>query len=503
MSRVIGVDLRASAVRLCVVRSGFRVLEVEAFAEAPIQESETASDALRRALALLGDKANRVDTVVAAVPGGQCFLVPLSFPGSAERRLEELIPFELEAELPIDVDELTFGYQVTDKKRGSDGQVGVSCLVACARRERVESIIRSVREGLGHEPERIGVSSLELAELTWLWPGMGAGEPTVLVDVGADSSDICVVEAGLVRMARTLNLGFAQFPAQASHFSAQLRQTLSAFAAQRGTRMPETLTLLGEGARLEGLSEMLGAALEVRVVPLNADSALPGSLSKLPPESQERLGDFACALAVALHAAKGRGFDLRRGALAYARGYGYVKERAPLLSALGVTILFSFLFATWAESRAQDREHELLMETLRNATETIFGESTDNTDEARAMIDRFVKANPDDPMPYMDGFGAAVALAEAVPLEIIHDVEQFEYSKGKLKIRGLVSTTDEAQQVAKGLEEDPCIHEAKITKITQVVNSDRARYMLEADIHCPLDRAPTDAKKKASTGATQ
>jgi general secretion pathway protein L len=501
MSRVIGVDLRKSTVRLAVVRSGFRALEVEAFVEASLQEFETVGEALKHAFAQLGDKGSRVDTVVAAIPGGQAFLVPLSFPGSAERRLEELIPFELEAELPIDVDELTFGYQVLDRKRGRGVESGFSCLVACARRDHVEGVIQVVRQGLGHEPERIGVSSLELAALTHLWPGMGVGEPAVLVDVGEDSTDICVVEAGLVRMARTLNLGYGHFPAQSAHFAAQLRQTLSAYSAQSSGRGPETLTLVGEGAALEGLQEMLGTSLEVRVLRLGAESALTGSLSKLSSEAQGRVGDFARALGAALHGAKGRGYDLRRGALAYARGYGYIKERAPLLFALGVTILLSFLFATWAESRALEREHELLMETLRNATSATFGESTDNPDEARTMIDRFLKANPDDPMPYMDGFGVAVALSEAVPLEIVHDVEQFEYTKNKLKIRGLVSTTDEAQQVAKGLEEDPCIHDAKITKITQVVNSERARYMLEADIRCPLDRRPEEAKKKTTVAA--
>lgn len=117
------------------------------------------------------------------------------------------------------------------------------------------------------------------------------------------------------------------------------------------------------------------------------------------------------------------------------------------------------------------------------------------------MMNRFLKVNPDDPMPYMDGFGAIVALARLIPMDLTHDVEQYEFTKGKLKIRGLVDSTEDAQEVAKLLEGDECLSEVKITKITQVVNSERARYMLEADVRCPLDRQPEDAKKKPAAGS--
>jgi general secretion pathway protein L len=498
MSRVIGIDLRKSAVRIAVIRTGFRTTVIEAFAEVSRVDHPELSTALSQGFIALGDKAQRVDTVVTAVSGGQAFLVPLEFPKSAERKIDELMPFELEAELPLEIDELTFGYQFLAR---SPKDPIIPCLVACARREVVQGLIDSVRAGAGHEPEKVGVTSLELGELVHLWPGIGAGEPAAIVDIGEDTTDICFLDGGAVLGARTLSLGFSSFPHQTQAFLAQVRQTLGAHASRRNMRPTEGLYLVGEGALTTGLVDLISSSLEIRVSTLTPETLPVGSTLPGLTLDANLLAGYARALGTALHGAKSKGFDLRRGPLAFSRGYGYVKERAPLLLALGVTILVSFIFATWAEGRALDREHEVLAQTLSEVTEATFGEATDSPDEARAMMDRFLGAKPEDPMPYMDGFGAAVALAKAVPGDIVHDVELFDYSKGKLKLRGLVSTTDDAQRVAKALDEDECIQDTKVTKITQVVNSERARYLLEADIRCPFDPQPVEAKKKP--GASQ
>jgi len=50
------------------------------------------------------------------------------------------------------------------------------------------------------------------------------------------------------------------------------------------------------------------------------------------------------------------------------------------------------------------------------------------------------------------------------------------------------------------LNDHRCIEDAKITKLTQVVNSEKERYSLEALVTCPED--PSSAKeKKSGTGS--
>lgn len=502
MSRVIGLDVRADRVRIAVVRGGLRTAQVEALKSAARAVDQPVEEVVRALMAELTSGGGRVDGVVGCIPARQAFVQYARFPKSAQKRIDQLLPFELEADLPLDIDDLVFTHQPLPPMTDGSDEV-VNQLAACARIDQVQDLITQVREATGHEPERVGVSALELGLLVELWPGLGAGEPALIVEVGRKSSETCVVSKGIVRGARSLPFGTEAFPRDATAFVAQLRQTIVAHETRAFEVPVGSMYLVGEGAMVSGLREFLESSLALPVFVLEAQTARQGAFETVPAEDAALVHEFACAIGLALHGVKGRGFDLRQGPLAFSRGYGFIKERAPLLSALAVTILFSFIFSTWAEGRALERDHEVLVKTLELVTQDAFGEASPDPDEARALMDRFLKVNPEDPMPYMDGFGAAVTLAKVLPMDLTHDVEQFEFTKGKLKIRGLVETTEDAQDVAKFLEEDDCLSEVKITKITQVVNSERARYMLEADVRCPLDKQPEEAKKKTTAGAQQ
>jgi hypothetical protein len=194
-----------------------------------------------------------------------------------------------------------------------------------------------------------------------------------------------------------------------------------------------------------------------------------------------------------MHGVRGKGFDLRQGELVYERGYEHVKQRAPLLAGLMAAVMLSFFFSIWAESRALAAENEALLTSLREVTRSTFGVETADPDEAEVELEKARKSKPEDPMPYLDGFGVAVALATTLPTGVVHDVEEFDVAKGKVKMRGLVASASDAQTVAKHFGEHPCIHEPNVTKITQVVNTERERYTMEAEVRCPEDGG---AKKK-------
>lgn len=503
MTRAIGIDVEGPVARVAVVRMLYRKTEVESFIEEVEGPEDVPGAALARAVARA--KTAHVDAVATTLPGTRTFVHALSLPLSSEKRLAELLPFELEAELPIEIDELVFDHRM--QKR--DGAISV--LAVAARTEHVKALLASVKESAGVEAERVGDSALELAQLCRLSPLLLAPGPLLLLDVGAARSDACIVSSGEAAHARSFPLGTSAFPGDAEELSRRIKQTLAAHATRTGKSV-ERAYLSGEGASLAGLAEYLSGqlGLEIAELPeLGLEFPLPAPASAevvsegLPTRAQAPR--FARAIGSALSAARGGGFDLRQGPLAFERGYAHLKERAPLLAGLGFAIVVSFLFATWAEGRALDRKHEALAASLEQITKDTFGTPTSDPDEASELLAKVQKSKPEDPMPYLDGFGAAVVIAETLPAGIKHDIEQFEYTKGKLKLRGLVDSTDEAQRVAKALGEHRCFGEPVITKISQVVNSERERYNLEVDVICPEEMDPSKKPKdkaKAGTAAS-
>lgn len=485
MSRVLGIDVRDSHVRIAALRVGYRKLELEGLAEELLTGHESPAAAVRACLQKLPHGGH--DTVIASLDGVKCFTHGLSLPESAKKRLAELLPFELEAALPLEIDELVVDYEIVGADAREAGRE-ISVLTVAARIEHVQEIIDMVREATEHQPERVGCSTTELAQLCHLNPLLRGEDTLAIVDLGFARTDIAIVRGGNLQQVRALSLGMDGFPDEAGECVARLRQTLSAYGTSTGQEVTK-IYLLGEGARMHGIGEYLSGQLGLAVEIFDRIE-----VEAISPEHEHQLPMFGRALATAMHGVRGKGIDLRRGELSYERGYEHIKERAPLLAGLVAAILLSFFFAIWAESRALAAEHEALVVSLGEVTQSTFGTKTDDPDEAETELTKARKSKPEDPMPYLDGFGVAVALSEKIPSEVTHDIEELDVAKGKLSMRGVVRSAEDAQKVAKALAEHRCIHEPNVTKITQVVNTDKERYTLEAEVHCPED----DGGKKSN-----
>lgn len=493
VSRVLGIDRRDDAFVLAQVRVAHRKVHIEHLVEESFSDEADAERALRALGERVGGvRGHGVDALVTAVEGARTIVSTVSIPASAEKRFDELLPFELEAELPMELDEVTYNHQFFPRKRGSNEPV--RALVVAAPKDLVRAEIERYGRTLEREPDAIASTALVLSQLVFVSEPLRVAERAVIVDIGGKRSDVCVLERGVVRGIRSLSRGVSSFPERAEQFVAELRQSLAALDALEGA----TLHLVGEGALLEGLSAFLADRTG-----LPAAALVDLSLEGLPEDKQRELPRYGRAIALGVHAALGKGLDLRQGEFAQRRGYSYLKEKAPILLGLTALVLVSFVFATWAESRAVDKQTAMLEASLAALTKKTFNQETSSLEEAQALLDGERKGRPEDPMPYLDGFGAMVALSEVMPPDIKHDVEQLELAKGKLKLRAVVDSTEEAEQIQKALEEHRCIEKVTIAKMTQVVNTQRTRYHLEADVRCPEETPPEKKKPAASAAADQ
>ncbi len=498
MSRVVGIDVTATYVRAALLRVAYRKTVVEDLREVELHDFASPSAAIAACVSSLGGEAadgssgGRLDAVGTTLEGRRCFVHKLAIPLTAEKTLLQVLPFELEALVPVDLDELVFDHEL-GRRNEAEGTLEV--FTVAARTEHVQERIALVREALGREPESVGVAPAELAQLSALFPELNAPGPLALVELSEDGTDICILEQGRVKATRSLSLGTRGFPGSAEPLGAQIRQTLVAYAVSSGAT-PVRAYLLGSGAGLEGVHAFFADRLGIPF-----ETPFETTLDGLNAETSRMLPRFARALATAQRLARGKGLDLRQGPLAFQRGFGFLKEKTPLLLGLGGAVLISFVFATWAESRALSRERESLEAELQSITKVVFGQGTTDPEEAQSLITQSQGQKSEDPMPYMDGFGVAVALAEVIPESVVHDVEELDVQKGKIALRGLVNSAEDAQTVSKALEDHRCIEGANISKITQVVNSDREKYVLEATIRCPED--PGDKKKAAATTGGQ
>jgi general secretion pathway protein L len=490
MSRLIGIDIRATHVRAAVLQASYRRVVCERLIEVDLANVESLEQAL---LACALPTLQTGDMIATSIGGDTAFIHRIKLPPTALKQIADVLPFELEAQVPVDIEELVYDYRLLPRAATTDPLVA---LVAAARIENVRTRIQLVASALGQEPDRVGCGPLPLANLTTLAPSLADAGPIALVDLGGARTEVVLLAQGEQVFARTLSRGVGGLPETAPALAAELRQTLASWAAQGGETV-QAAYLLGGGADAPGAVDYLSAEVGIPVTLLPA-LAIEG----LAPEDAARVPRFAKAIALAIGlVGRPRDLDLRRGALAFQRGYGFLKDKAPILIGLVAAVLISFLFSTWAELRAISEQKQILERALAVLSRDALGAQTSSAVEAKEALTKALGQEGADPLPLMDAFDVIVAISKAVPITVTHDIEEFDMQRGHVKINGVVSTTADAQTISSELGKDACFSGVKISKISQVVNSDRQKYVLEFDVKCPGE-ATKKTKKKGETTST-
>jgi general secretion pathway protein L len=561
MTLWIGIDVGASTVKVAVVRSTYRRLAWVGAGRAEIDRTTTASAdapndsaeerALRAAYAMAteGIKVSSGDSIAAAVDGAKGSVHFLRFPVSVERQLAEVLPFELEAALPYDLEDAVFDHRVLSRRPDD----GVCVLAGVARVPDVQERIDLIKRVVGMEPERVCMGGTALAGLlpylqqSFVAAGLGGvagsgfagkaalsdvggssggafgeglaggegapaggggavdigapatGDIIALVDLGARRSEVLLVRGMEPVYARTLGTGTEGLPQSAARLGRELRMSFAAHRAAGGAP-PVRVYLCGGGSFVSGAEGFLGRELGTPV------ERLPLPTIELALADNVGLGEWhthATALGLALSlSGRGPALDLRRGPLAYERGFGWLKEKAPLLAGLSAVLLVSFVFSACARLYSANKDLDVSQKALAVVSKEVVGEETTSAAQARELLGQQNNMADEDPMPHADAYDVLVRLSEAVPASMTHDVEELDVNKGHVTIHGIVGSIPDAQSIAESLKAEPCFAEPKISRTNQMVGTERQKYVLEFDLKCPADQKGKSKGKKDGASST-
>src|SRR6478609_430245 len=371
MAGFVGIDIGKTHVRAVSLSVGYKRLSLGGFAEVALDSVESLERAIQAVAAplLVG-----TDGVAVAIDGDQCFIQRVTLPATAQKRLDEVLPFEIEAQVPVDIDELVFDHRLFRREKSSDP---LQLMTAASRIDSVRARIELVNAAIGRQPDRVGCGPLSLSNLASVISVLRGPGPFALVDLGAERTEVTVLAQGEAVFVRTLSRGVTGLPATASLLSSQLRQTFLAAAVAVGADL-QAAYLVGGGASAPGAAEYLAYEVGVPITPLPALE-----LEGISEDRAASMPRFAKALALALGVSgRARDLDLRRGPLEFQRGFGFLKEKLPVLSGLLAAIVISFVFSNWAKMRALDREHESLVTQLAAVSKEVLGEEVTDADAA-------------------------------------------------------------------------------------------------------------------------
>jgi general secretion pathway protein L len=499
----LGIDIGGAAVKVAVVRSQYRKTTLEALVKVDIIRGEDGVEvgsALRSAVESVLATSGPPDAVAVAVDGSRATVRTVKLPAGAIKQIAEVLPFELEAQIPFEMSESVFDYRVLPRAAKVDDEESstVPVLVGVARITEVTKRIEIAREATGMEPERVGLGALPLANVLTLVAEVGGEGPVALIDLGANTSDVLILAGGEPVFARTLSHGTALIESTAPLLAREIRLTLGAFRSLGGAA-PARVYLSGGGSFKAGAEAFLASELELPCTMLPP----PPGLELGPALASMRAAEvawFTKALGLALSLGpRPLDLDLRKGPLAFERGFAWVRDKIPVLAGLAMVVLVSFFFSAWAQLHGASLDQDTLETALGIVSKDVLGEETTSAARANELLAQQTTLTNDDPLPHSDAFDVMVKLSEDIPATVTSDIDELDVQKGHVVVHGIVGSIPEAQSIAEALRKERCFADVKITRTNQVFGSDRQRYILELDERCPEDvRGP----KKKETSVT-
>lgn len=482
MANLLGIDIADEGVRVALLRTTYRRIAIAALAERPFEEEQTIQETIRTLVLPL---ISRGDSIASALAGDKLFVRRVVLPSTAMKQLAEVLPFELESQLPFDLQDAVYDSHLLP--RGA--QDPISVLACVSRTDQVQDRIDLIQSAVHNEPERIDASSFALANLAAITPELAVPGPIAIVHLDAKTTDVAILQDGKVHYVRTVTGGTQGLPGSAQSLARSLRQTLLSWQST-GSLAVQVVYLTGPGSAFHGAEAYLSFELGTEVALLPAIRTETDT-----PDLLERAPSYSRAIGIALGLTRTpNSMDLRRGDLTYERGFGFLREKIPLIVSIGALIFVSFLFATWMELRSLTKQQDALEEALGKVTLDVVGETIRDPQMAEDAVS-ITTSKLDDPMPTVDGFNLMIEVSKAVPEEVTHDIEELDFQKNKATIHGIVPSIPDAQQIAATLGAVRCFENVKIVRTNQVVNENRQKYVLEFDVKCPVEGAEKKAKE--------
>jgi general secretion pathway protein L len=523
MARILGLDLGSYSVKGILFETNMRGPTTKAYAEVRRAEGER-TETLRAAVhELLTQHPMPADQVIVALPGTTLMTHSFTLPFVDPKRLEAALPFEVESQLPFDLTDAVFDYQVVGQKEKTSSDV----LVGVVRKEELTWLMGLLTE-LKLDPRIVthpGVTYQNLfLQMPAAFEAFSEAEAVAMVDIGHERTTVAIGRPGVgVEFARTFAGGGKDLTrALASEFQTplaeahqwketygamasaaaalgpdaeraaaafvrglqpvlrELRPSFKAFTA-RTRRQVGGLLLCGGTARLKGLAEQLERDLHLptRVLALPAETN-----SVIPAEAQPSAAQaYALAMRGQASGAKAPRFNLRRGEFAFKGDFDFVKDRIGLLASFGATLLLLLIASGVVRNSVLARNEAKVDTMLCSTTQRILGSCEKNYDRALNMLKGV--ESPAAALPKVSAVNLLAEVTQRIPTEVPVQLDRIQIDLDRIILSGQTNSSKEIDTLTTALKGHRCFKEITPGKVEKTRDGQKVTFRLDIQVQCP------------------
>ncbi|EKE20019.1 MAG: hypothetical protein ACD_8C00066G0004 [uncultured bacterium] len=199
---VFGLDLSDLSVKIVNLKNNGTSEYVAGFSSVPfpngviidgeIHQREQAISIIKKAISLAGPEKLKTKKVICSLPETKAFLRIISVPEMEEDELHEAIKWEMEANIPLPLDQVYYDWQkIADAISGEKGKINL--LVVAIAKTVVDQAIE-VLEDAGLEP--VGLEIESIAQARSLLSEKDEKDTVLVVDIGDRRTSFSIAKGG-------------------------------------------------------------------------------------------------------------------------------------------------------------------------------------------------------------------------------------------------------------------------------------------------------------------
>src|SRR2546425_6533154 len=159
MHRNVGLDWAQDALHVATVQTGFRGFAIQDGRSVPLPAEGTPAQRLQAGLLALElqPALGRDDSIAVALPGALAATHLITLPFTDARRIEQVLPAEVEGAIPFDLEEVVWDHAILSQSEGR-----TELLVGIVKKTALQQALHSYAEA-GIDPRLVTFAPLALA----------------------------------------------------------------------------------------------------------------------------------------------------------------------------------------------------------------------------------------------------------------------------------------------------------------------------------------------------
>ena len=391
---VLGIDIGRRFIKAVVMRKGKAGIEVLNASSVKIKSSPQENEEERRGKVIealretLGKFDKKPRRVALACPGKDVFFRPVKLPPVAKGKLKQIVHYEAQQQIPFSLEEAIWDYHLLPYKEKTE----MRALILAVKKEIAQNILALVL------PMKLDVELLGFAPLaiynTFHYAGEISKDKSIaIVDMGAQSTNITMIEGGEIAMVRSLPIGgdnltqaiardfninffdaetlkhetpfnpegklFLSLKPVLGELLDEIRRSIGYYRSQlRGSNI-ESIALTGGEVQLKNIDKFLEENLRIKVTKINPFIKLPFPAERLSEFPEPSIFSVALGLGLRL---LGEG-EIKINLLPYhiLERAEFKKKEPVLIASFALVLLITLTYAGIIRQKAA-REKMILKE---------------------------------------------------------------------------------------------------------------------------------------------